>query len=166
MGGVGGLVHAAAGLTWSGCSRGGRTRSRLAVICGLEAGYPSRAARDLELPCATACPIPPPIYHSKRGVEFLVAPYEADAQLAHLSALPPADGGVAAVVTEDSDLVACELFGRGGGRGRWSYRGTGTAGSWGRRAAGALVHTRCAAATQTAAAASSSSWTPPATGWS
>ncbi|KAI3429575.1 hypothetical protein D9Q98_005662 [Chlorella vulgaris] len=42
----------------------------------------------------------------ERGVEFLVAPYEADGQLAYLSALPESDGGVAAVITEDSDLVA------------------------------------------------------------
>ena len=39
------------------------------------------------------------------GVECVVAPYEADAQLAHLAALPPSAGGVAAVVTEDGDLV-------------------------------------------------------------
>jgi hypothetical protein len=32
----------------------------------------------------------------ERGVEFLVAPYEADGQLAYLSALPESDGGVAA----------------------------------------------------------------------
>ncbi|KAL4443831.1 hypothetical protein ABPG75_011568 [Micractinium tetrahymenae] len=41
----------------------------------------------------------------ERGVDFVVAPYEADAQLAHLSSIPEAEGGVAAVVTEDSDLV-------------------------------------------------------------
>ena len=40
-------------------------------------------------------------------MEFLVAPYEADSQLAHLAChVPPAQGGVAAVLTEDSDLVA------------------------------------------------------------
>ena len=35
-----------------------------------------------------------------------MAPYEADPQLAFLASLDPARGGVAAVVTEDSDLVA------------------------------------------------------------
>ncbi|KAL4449460.1 hypothetical protein ABPG77_007104 [Micractinium sp. CCAP 211/92] len=40
-----------------------------------------------------------------RGVEFVVAPYEADAQLAFLASIPEAEGGVSAVVTEDSDLV-------------------------------------------------------------
>lgn len=41
----------------------------------------------------------------REQVEFVVAPYEADAQLAHLAAVPPAAGGVSAVITEDSDLV-------------------------------------------------------------
>lgn len=36
----------------------------------------------------------------------MVAPYEADSQLALLAAQPQAAGGVAAVLTEDSDLVA------------------------------------------------------------
>ncbi|KAF3437202.1 hypothetical protein FNV43_RR19955 [Rhamnella rubrinervis] len=40
------------------------------------------------------------------NVEFVVAPYEADAQLAYLSSLEVEKGGVAAVITEDSDLVA------------------------------------------------------------
>ena len=39
-------------------------------------------------------------------VQFIVAPYEADAQLAYLMSIPPEQGGVAAVLTEDSDLVA------------------------------------------------------------
>lgn len=39
-------------------------------------------------------------------VEFVVAPYEADSQLAYLSKLPVSQGGVSAVITEDSDLVA------------------------------------------------------------
>ncbi|WOL03830.1 exonuclease 1 [Canna indica] len=39
-------------------------------------------------------------------VEFIVAPYEADAQLAYLSSLEPDQGGIAAVITEDSDLIA------------------------------------------------------------
>jgi 5'-3' exonuclease len=39
------------------------------------------------------------------GVEFLVAPYEADAQMAWLAGVPEAQGGVAAVVTEDSDML-------------------------------------------------------------
>jgi len=38
-------------------------------------------------------------------VEFLVAPYEADAQMAWLADVPEARGGVAAVITEDSDLL-------------------------------------------------------------
>ncbi|CAN1266909.1 Exonuclease 1 [Linum perenne] len=45
------------------------------------------------------------ILKSKR-VEFVVAPYEADAQLAYLSSLGEARGGVSAVITEDSDLLA------------------------------------------------------------
>ena len=36
------------------------------------------------------------------GIEFIVAPYEADAQLAFLSR----SGRVDAVITEDSDLIA------------------------------------------------------------
>lgn len=40
------------------------------------------------------------------NVEFLVAPYEADAQLAYLTTLDADQGGIAAVVTEDSDLIA------------------------------------------------------------
>ncbi len=35
-----------------------------------------------------------------------MAPYEADSQLAFLASLPAEAGGVAAVITEDSDLVA------------------------------------------------------------
>lgn len=38
----------------------------------------------------------------REGVEFVVAPYEADAQLAFLAL----SGDVAAVITEDSDLLA------------------------------------------------------------
>lgn len=37
-----------------------------------------------------------------RGVEFLVAPYEADAQMAYLARR----GDVQLVITEDSDLLA------------------------------------------------------------
>lgn len=40
------------------------------------------------------------------SVEFIVAPYEADAQLAYLSSLEPHQGGIAAIITEDSDLIA------------------------------------------------------------
>lgn len=40
------------------------------------------------------------------NVEFVVAPYEADAQLAYLASLEAEKGGIAAVITEDSDLVA------------------------------------------------------------
>lgn len=36
----------------------------------------------------------------------MVAPYEADAQLAYLSSLEVDKGGVVAVITEDSDLIA------------------------------------------------------------
>ncbi|KHN44612.1 Exonuclease 1 [Glycine soja] len=39
-------------------------------------------------------------------IEFVVAPYEADAQLAYMSQLGVENGGVAAVITEDSDLIA------------------------------------------------------------
>lgn len=45
-------------------------------------------------------------HRRQQSVEFVVAPYEADAQLAHLACLPQEEGGVAAVVTEDSDLAA------------------------------------------------------------
>ena len=38
----------------------------------------------------------------RRGVAFVVAPFEADAQMAHMAL----SGAVAAVVTEDSDLIA------------------------------------------------------------
>lgn len=36
----------------------------------------------------------------------MVAPYEADAQLAYLSSLEVEKGGIVAVITEDSDLIA------------------------------------------------------------
>ncbi|XP_054822163.1 exonuclease 1 isoform X2 [Prosopis cineraria] len=39
-------------------------------------------------------------------VEFVVAPYEADAQLAYMSKIKTGKGGVVAVITEDSDLIA------------------------------------------------------------
>ncbi|XP_021292273.1 exonuclease 1 [Herrania umbratica] len=40
------------------------------------------------------------------NIEFVVAPYEADAQLAYLATLEAEKGGVVAVITEDSDLIA------------------------------------------------------------
>ncbi|XP_012574704.1 exonuclease 1 isoform X2 [Cicer arietinum] len=40
------------------------------------------------------------------NIEFVVAPYEADAQLAYLSNLEIEKGGIEAVITEDSDLIA------------------------------------------------------------
>ncbi|KAK4436901.1 Exonuclease 1 [Sesamum alatum] len=40
------------------------------------------------------------------NIEFVVAPYEADAQLAHLAGLEAEEGGVVAVISEDSDLLA------------------------------------------------------------
>ncbi|KAL6175659.1 hypothetical protein ACLB2K_052298 [Fragaria x ananassa] len=40
------------------------------------------------------------------NIEFVVAPYEADAQLAYLASLEAEKGGIEAVITEDSDLVA------------------------------------------------------------
>ncbi|KAL2934159.1 Exonuclease 1, partial [Bienertia sinuspersici] len=40
------------------------------------------------------------------NVEFMVAPYEADAQLAYLSSLGEEHGGIVAVISEDSDLLA------------------------------------------------------------
>lgn len=46
------------------------------------------------------------IYCRELNIEFVVAPYEADAQLAYLASLPPWKGGVEAVITEDGDLVA------------------------------------------------------------
>jgi len=47
-----------------------------------------------------------------RQIEFVVAPYEADAQLAYLCQLSSENGGVDAVITEDSDLVAygCDII--------------------------------------------------------
>lgn len=39
-------------------------------------------------------------------IEFVVAPYEADAQLAYLSTLEAENGGIIAVISEDSDLLA------------------------------------------------------------
>lgn len=40
------------------------------------------------------------------NIEFVVAPYEADAQLAYMSSLEAEQGGISAVITEDSDLIA------------------------------------------------------------
>ena len=40
------------------------------------------------------------------NTEFVVAVYEADAQLAYMSSLESEKGGVAAVIVEDSDLIA------------------------------------------------------------
>ena len=42
----------------------------------------------------------------REGVEFVVAPYEADGQIASLAMTPRERGGVDLVFTEDSDLVA------------------------------------------------------------
>lgn len=42
----------------------------------------------------------------QRNISFIVAPYEADAQLAYLARKSVAAGGVHAVITEDSDMVA------------------------------------------------------------
>ncbi|KAL8042484.1 hypothetical protein ABFX02_09G054200 [Erythranthe guttata] len=39
------------------------------------------------------------------NTEYVVAPYEADAQLAYLSGLEAEKGGIAAVISEDSDLL-------------------------------------------------------------
>lgn len=39
------------------------------------------------------------------NIEFVVAPYEADAQLAYMSNLEEDKGGIVAVITEDSDLI-------------------------------------------------------------
>ncbi|KAL5545029.1 hypothetical protein UlMin_008813, partial [Ulmus minor] len=53
------------------------------------------------------------ILRSKK-IEFVVAPYEVDAWLAYLSSLKPEKGGIVAVITEDSDLLAfgmCVLAG-------------------------------------------------------
>ena len=49
----------------------------------------------------------------KAGVEVIVAPYEADAQLAHLANT----GYVDAVITEDSDILVyqCRRCGEEGG---------------------------------------------------
>ncbi|KAI5660255.1 hypothetical protein M9H77_29048 [Catharanthus roseus] len=40
------------------------------------------------------------------SIEFIVAPYEADAQLAYMSTLEAEKGGIVAVISEDSDLLA------------------------------------------------------------
>ncbi|KAK2971884.1 hypothetical protein RJ640_015404 [Escallonia rubra] len=40
------------------------------------------------------------------NIEFVVAPYEADAQLAYLSGIEAEKGGIVAVISEDSDLLA------------------------------------------------------------
>lgn len=45
-------------------------------------------------------------YLRREGVDFIVAPYEADAQLAALATAGKENGGIAAVITEDSDLLA------------------------------------------------------------
>lgn len=42
----------------------------------------------------------------RENIEYVVAPYEADAQLAYLSNLEADKGGIVAVITEDSDLLA------------------------------------------------------------
>ncbi|KAF7123064.1 hypothetical protein RHSIM_Rhsim12G0139800 [Rhododendron simsii] len=53
-------------------------------------------------------PTDPVIFQILRSedIEFVVAPYEADAQLAYLSSLEPENGGIIAVISEDSDLLA------------------------------------------------------------
>ncbi|KAL2478940.1 5'-3' exonuclease family protein [Forsythia ovata] len=59
-----------------------------------------------------AVSITPPMAHQlveilrSENIEFVVAPYEADAQLAYLSTLKVEEGGIAAVISEDSDLLA------------------------------------------------------------
>ena len=72
------------------------------------------------LTCPTAAPQPPQAL-KRRGVPFIVAPYEADAQMAYLALT----GQVDVVFTEDSDLLCygCPTVRRG-----WTTRG----GVWGR----------------------------------
>ncbi|KAG4974207.1 hypothetical protein JHK87_031028 [Glycine soja] len=41
-----------------------------------------------------------------QNIEFVEALYEVDGQLAHMSQLGVENGGVATVITEDSDLIA------------------------------------------------------------
>ncbi|KAI7989775.1 Serine carboxypeptidase-like 51 [Camellia lanceoleosa] len=41
-----------------------------------------------------------------QNIEFVVSPYEADARLAYLSSLEAEKGGIVAVISEDSDLLA------------------------------------------------------------
>lgn len=79
-------------------------------------GHSNGHARARTFPCAPARLTHPPISVSlptlllthdrqalkDRGVAFVVAPYEADAQMAYLALR----GDVWAVVTEDSDLLA------------------------------------------------------------
>ena len=42
----------------------------------------------------------------ENNIEFIVAPFEADSQLAFLMTLPRHQGGISAIITEDSDFVA------------------------------------------------------------
>jgi hypothetical protein len=49
-------------------------------------------------------------------VEFVMAPYEANAQLPWLPRLDPVMGGVSAVISKDNDLIAygCPVVGTNG----------------------------------------------------
>ena len=73
----------------------------------------------------------------RKGVDFIVAPYEADAQMAYLALNALVD----VVITEDSDLLTygCPRVGpgaRAGGRGGAWGRGRGWASQWAAQGSG------------------------------
>ncbi|XP_061343645.1 exonuclease 1 [Gastrolobium bilobum] len=85
-----------------------RTANRQLAMAKLKEGNVSAASELFQ----RAVNITPLMAHQliqtlkSENIEFVVAPYEADAQLAYMSTLEAEKGGIAAVITEDSDLIA------------------------------------------------------------
>ncbi|XP_021909370.1 exonuclease 1 isoform X2 [Carica papaya] len=85
-----------------------RTANRELAMAKLSEGNVSAASELFQ----RAISVTPAMAHQliqtlkAEDIEFVVAPYEADAQLAYLTRLEVEKGGIVAVITEDSDLLA------------------------------------------------------------
>jgi hypothetical protein len=90
---------------------------------GSPQGSPLAPHRAAQL--SAALPLAPPQVLKGAAVQFIVAPYEADAQMAYLARR----GDVHAVITEDSDLLVygCPRVRRGGPAGAVGRRATSAA---------------------------------------
>jgi exonuclease 1 len=89
-----------------------KENARIEANAMMQKGNNEAAAKKLQ----QAIDVTPAMAHDlivvlrKWNVHYVMAPYEADAQLAYLAMQPPERGGVAAIVTEDSDLVVYVVY--------------------------------------------------------